>query len=46
VFDPVIPQNRHEWHGLTEKDLEGFTASHRVVAKLVEQTLKEKNHEQ
>ena len=48
VIETIPAENvyKREWVGLTEEDLEGFTASHRVVAKLVEQTLKEKNHEQ
>jgi hypothetical protein len=34
---------KREWVGLTDKDLEGVNASHRVIAKWAEAKLKEKN---
>jgi hypothetical protein len=37
------PQPNREWVGLTDEDLEGVNASHRVIAKWAEAKLKEKN---
>jgi hypothetical protein len=48
--EPALPvgtklytQPKREWVGLTDEDLEGVNASHRVIAKWAEAKLKEKN---
>ena len=46
VFDPVIPQKRHEWVGLTPEDwdyIEKNCGSIRSAIKTAEALLKEKN---
>ncbi len=43
VFDPVIPQNRQEWVGLTDDERDYIVRNSLNVALSIEEKLKEKN---